>query len=179
MLRVAVLLLSLTSIARAAEVCFTPGADCTGVITRELGRAKRTVRVQAYSFTSPAIAKALIDAAARGVKVEVILDRSNRTGRYSGLRFLTNANVPTSVDGKHAIAHNKIILIDDDTILTGSFNFTQAAQRSNAENLLVLHDRPLAEQYLANWRLHLAHSEDATPSSGATGDRKPTTGDRR
>ncbi|MEO6952614.1 MAG: phospholipase D family protein [Polyangia bacterium] len=140
------------------EVCFTPGADCTGVIVRELGAAKKTVRVQAYSFTSAPIAKALVAASRRGVHVEVILDRSNRTGRYSGLTFLVHEDVPTSVDAAHAIAHNKVMIIDDEVVITGSFNFTAAAQKHNAENLLVLHDRALAGRYTANWREHLAHS---------------------
>jgi phosphatidylserine/phosphatidylglycerophosphate/cardiolipin synthase-like enzyme len=145
------------------EVCFTPGSDCTGVIVREIGTAKKSVRVQAYSFTSAPIAKALVDASKRGVKVEVILDRSNRTERYSGLTFLLHANIPTSIDAKHAIAHNKIIIIDDETVITGSFNFTKAAQAHNAENLLVIRDPVLAAKYVANWRLHLAHSDDTTP----------------
>ena len=149
--------------AASPEVCFTPGEDCVGVIVRELGAARKSIRVQSYSFTSAPIAKALVDAAARGVHVEAILDRSNRTGRYSGLSFLTNAHVPASVDCRHAIAHNKIIIIDDEVVITGSFNFTKAAQAHNAENLLVLRDPQLAARYTANWRLHLAHSENATP----------------
>jgi phosphatidylserine/phosphatidylglycerophosphate/cardiolipin synthase-like enzyme len=121
------------------------------------------VRVQAYSFTSAPIAKALVDASKRGVHVEVILDRSNRTERYSGLTFLVHADIPTSVDSKHAIAHNKVIVIDDETVITGSFNFTKAAQEHNAENLLVIHDAALAAKYVTNWRAHLAHSEDVAP----------------
>lgn len=145
----------------APEVCFTPGADCTAVIVRELAAAKETVRVQAYSFTSAPIAKALVAASRRGVRVEVILDRSNRTGQYSGLTFLLHEGVPTRVDSSHAIAHNKVMIIDDEVVVTGSFNFTSAAQHHNAENLLVVHDRALAARYSANWRAHLAHSKEA------------------
>jgi phosphatidylserine/phosphatidylglycerophosphate/cardiolipin synthase-like enzyme len=159
-----VLLLLFCSFAFASpEVCFTPGEDCTGVIVREVGTAKKSVRVLAYSFTSAPIAKALVDASKRGVHVEVILDRSNRTERYSGLTFLVHADIPTSVDSKHAIAHNKVIVIDDETVITGSFNFTKAAQEHNAENLIVIHDAALAAKYVANWKVHLAHSDDVTP----------------
>lgn len=52
---------------------------------------------------------------------------------------------------KPAIAHNKVMLIDGATVITGSFNFTAAAQKSNAENLLVLNDQKLADLYRANW----------------------------
>ena len=55
------------------------------------------------------IAKALVDASKRGVKVMAVLDKSNETGKYSAATFLVNANIPTLIDDKHAIAHNKVI----------------------------------------------------------------------
>jgi phosphatidylserine/phosphatidylglycerophosphate/cardiolipin synthase-like enzyme len=100
--------------------------------------------VQAYSFTSAPIAKALLDAHKRGLRVEVILDKSQRTEQYSSADFLANQGVPTKIDAAHAISHNKIIVIDGENIITGSFNFTKAAQEKNAENLLVIHDKALA-----------------------------------
>ena len=68
-------------------------------------------------------------------------------------------SIPTYIDSKHAIAHNKIMVIDGYEILTGSFNFTKAAEEKNAENLLVIQDAPLAAKYAENWRNHLMHSE--------------------
>jgi phosphatidylserine/phosphatidylglycerophosphate/cardiolipin synthase-like enzyme len=115
--------------------------------------------VQAYSFTSAPIAKALVDAHKRGVKVQVILDKSQRTEKYSSADFVAHAGIPTYIDAKHAIAHNKIMVIDGYEILTGSFNFTKAAEVNNAENLLVIQDAPLAAKYAENWRNHLSHSE--------------------
>jgi phosphatidylserine/phosphatidylglycerophosphate/cardiolipin synthase-like enzyme len=61
--------------------------------------------------------------------------------------------------GVNAIAHNKVMVIDGDTVITGSFNFTNAAEERNAENLLVFHDATLASQYAANWHRHETHSE--------------------
>ena len=143
-----------------ATVCFTPGGDCTDVIVNEIGRAKQWIKVQAYSFTSAPIAKALLDASKRGVTVEAILDKSQRSERYTSATFLVNSGIPTYIDAKHAIAHNKIILIDGKEVITGSFNFTKAAQEKNAENLLVLHDPGLISSYLKNWQLHREHSEE-------------------
>jgi phosphatidylserine/phosphatidylglycerophosphate/cardiolipin synthase-like enzyme len=100
------------------------------------------VLVQAYSFTSAPIAKALLDAHKRGVQVQVILDKSQRTEKYSSADFLANQGVLTMIDATHAIAHNKVIVIDGETVLTGSFNFTKAAQEKNAENLLIIRDPP-------------------------------------
>ncbi|MEI8376669.1 MAG: phospholipase D-like domain-containing protein [Planctomycetota bacterium] len=66
------------------------------------------------------------------------------------------------IDGKHPIAHNKIMIIDGETVITGLFNFTNQAEEHNAENLLVIHDCGMAERYLANWHDHEAHSEPYT-----------------
>jgi phosphatidylserine/phosphatidylglycerophosphate/cardiolipin synthase-like enzyme len=116
--------------------------------------------VQAYSFTSAPIAQAVTRAFARGVKVRVVLDKSQRSERYTSATYLGNHNVPTWIDTKHAIAHNKIILIDGATIFTGSFNFTKAAEQKNAENLLIIEGDPkLYAEYESNFEEHLSHSE--------------------
>jgi phosphatidylserine/phosphatidylglycerophosphate/cardiolipin synthase-like enzyme len=133
-----------------------------GAVVRELEAAKKTIRVQAYSFTSAPIAKALVDAHRRGVDVEVILDRKdNATKNYSAADFVAHAGIPIWLDGAHAIAHNKIIIIiDGETLLTGSFNFSSAAERSNAENLLEINNAPeVLAKYSANWIEHQRHSE--------------------
>jgi phosphatidylserine/phosphatidylglycerophosphate/cardiolipin synthase-like enzyme len=139
-------------------VCFTPGGNCTELIVDAIAGGKTSVLVQAYSFTSAAIAKALLDAHKRGVRVQVILDKSQRTEQYSSADFLANQSVPTLIDANHAIAHNKIMIIDGETILTGSFNFTKGAQEKNAENLLIIRDQALAVQYIENWKAHAQHS---------------------
>ena len=138
---------------------FSPDGGCTEAVVAEINAAQQTILVQAYSFTSTPIAKALVDAHARGVQIAVILDKSNRTDHYSAADFVQHAGIPTYIDAQHAIAHNKIMLIDGRTILTGSFNFTKGAEKSNAENLLVIKDRPdLFAKYYANFQHHLSHS---------------------
>jgi phosphatidylserine/phosphatidylglycerophosphate/cardiolipin synthase-like enzyme len=141
------------------EVCFTPGGDCTKEIVQAIKSARSAVYVQAFSFTSRPIARALVSAHKHGIHVEVILDQSNRTERYSSADFLTHAGVPTFIDGAHVLAHNKVMVIDGEAVVTGSFNFTFAAQKDNAENVLILHDPELAGRYLDNWKAHRAHSE--------------------
>lgn len=141
------------------QVYFSPNGECTDAIIRELKRAQITVLVQAYSFTSAPIAKALLDAHKRGVKVEVVLDKSQRTQSYSSATFLYNVGIPTKIDAQHTIAHNKVMIIDGETVITGSFNFTKAAEKSNAENLLIIHDKELASIYTKNWQEHAQHSE--------------------
>jgi phosphatidylserine/phosphatidylglycerophosphate/cardiolipin synthase-like enzyme len=142
------------------EVYFSPCGGATEAIVREIDQAKREILVQAYSFTSPQIAQALVQAWKRGVKVEAVLDKSQRKERYTGATFLNNAGVPVMIDAKHAIAHNKIMVIDRETLITGSFNFTKAAEEKNAENLLVIKgNKPLVNRYLENYRGHKGHEE--------------------
>lgn len=151
------------------EVYFSPEGGCTDAVVRTLNNAQQSVRVQAYSFTSAPIAKALVQAARRGVQVEVILDKSQRTEHYSSADFLSRAGIPTYIDAAHAIAHNKVMIVDGETVITGSFNFTKAAEYRNAENLLIIRDRSVAARYLENWQRHRAHSEAYVPARGARG----------
>lgn len=158
------MLLGITAIAAEPswQACFTPGEDCTGLIVRQLHAAQKTILVQAYSFTSEPIARELADAHRRGAEVRVILDKSNRTEKYSAADFLDHAGIAVLIDSEHKIAHNKVMVIDGETVITGSFNFTKAAQLDNAENVLVVHDAELARHYQENWEQHGAHSEAYT-----------------
>ncbi len=159
----------------SVQVCFSPKGGATEAVVRELNGARKTVRVQAYSFTSQPIAKALVEAKKRGVDVEIVVDKSQRTERYTEADFTANQGIPTYIDSKHAIAHNKIVLIDGETILTGSFNFTKAAEENNAENLLILKGFPdLVRQYERNYERHKGHAEvyrgKGEPPVSAEGD---------
>ena len=139
---------------------FSPKGGCTEAIVEEIDHAQKLVLVQAYSFTSAPIAKALELAHQRGVRVIVVLDKSQRTEKYSSADFVAHAGIETYIDAQHAIAHNKVMLIDGHTLITGSFNFTHNAENSNAENLLIIHDRPdLYAAYQQNFQHHLHHSE--------------------
>jgi phosphatidylserine/phosphatidylglycerophosphate/cardiolipin synthase-like enzyme len=141
------------------KVYFSPKGGCTEAIISEIDQAKTEFLVQAYSFTSAPIAKALVNAHKRGVKVQAILDKSQRSEKYTSATFLTNAGIPTFIDTKHAIAHNKVMIFDKAKVITGSFNFTKAAEEKNAENLLIISSKELAKFYLDNWQKHKGHSE--------------------
>jgi len=144
----------------SVESCFSPGGECTAVIVAALDDARRSVRMQAYSFTSARIAQALVEAHRRDISTEIILDKSQVSERYSAADFTSRAGIPTFIDAEHAIAHNKVIILDGSTVITGSFNFTKAAEERNAENVLILRDQPeLAAQYLANYETHREHSQ--------------------
>jgi phosphatidylserine/phosphatidylglycerophosphate/cardiolipin synthase-like enzyme len=101
----------------------------------------------------------VLDAHKRGVQVQVILDKSQRTEKDSSADFLANQGVPTMIDANHAIAHHKVIVIDGEVVITGSFNFSEAAQEKNAEKVLIIRDQALAAQYTQNWQVHAQHSQ--------------------
>ena len=140
------------------EVFFSPKGGCSDAIIKELKGAKSSVLVQAYWFTSPSIAKALVEVHKRGVKVEVILDRSRTEMENEQAEFIVQNGVPTFIDDKHTTAHNKLMIVDGSVVVTGSFNFTDQSENENAENLLVIRDKGLADKFTANWKAHAKHS---------------------
>lgn len=72
----------------------------------------------------------------------------------------TNIEVtPTRIDSAHAIAHNMVMIIYGETVITGSFNFTKAAEEHNAQNLLIMRNAGVTQIYLDNWEEHMQHSE--------------------
>ena len=136
-----------------AIVAFSPNGEATSVVVDAIGRARSQILVQAYSFTSKPILAALARAEERGVDVEVIVDKSNDRGRYSGATYMRNHGVPVWVDDSVRIAHNKVMILDKKSVLTGSFNFSAAAQKSNAENVLLVENSPeLAALYMNDWK---------------------------
>lgn len=134
-----------------ARVYFTPGDDVEAAVVTEIEKAKVSILVQSYSFSSVPISKALAAAHERKVLVRIISDRENETAKYTAMDYVAGKGIDVVVDDKVKLAHNKVMIIDSSLVLTGSFNWTKAAQHSNAENLLILHSRELAAAYTANW----------------------------
>lgn len=143
------------------QVCFTPGQDCTAMLVDTINAAQKTIQVQAYSFTSYPIAKALVRAQSRGVDVEVILDKTQFDGQhFSVAPYLYQHQIRLLEDDTVNIAHNKVMILDDSVLETGSFNFTKAAQMQNAENMLIIHNTDVAQAYLENWQERKKQSQE-------------------
>jgi phosphatidylserine/phosphatidylglycerophosphate/cardiolipin synthase-like enzyme len=142
------------------DAIFSPGGGCQERIAEEIGSAEKTLRIQAFYFTSKPITEAVVEAKKRGVAVTVVLDKSQEKMTYGSWRILKREGVPVYFDSKHATANNKVILIDDDTIITGSYNFTKAAEEKNAENVVIIkHADDVFEKFEKNFSLHLKHSK--------------------
>jgi phosphatidylserine/phosphatidylglycerophosphate/cardiolipin synthase-like enzyme len=107
------------------------------------------------------------------VRVEVLLDGSNEKEEHTDMHYLVEQGLAPLIDDRHAIAHNKVLLIDGRTLVTGSFNFTYQAEHENAENLLVLKGyEELVAQYRRDFELHKGHAR-------AVGQGKPAGHGRR
>jgi phosphatidylserine/phosphatidylglycerophosphate/cardiolipin synthase-like enzyme len=139
------------------ELGFTPGDRIDRMIIAAIDAAQQEILVLAYSFTDRSIARSLVRARARGVRVAVVADREQaRALPQNVLADLVAGGIDVRLDGNFQNAHNKVVVIDADsahaTTITGSYNFTLAAQRSNAENVIVLRDNPpVARAYRDDW----------------------------
>lgn len=142
------------------DTYFSPRGGTTAAIVKEINLATTDIKVQAYSFTSDIIAQALVNAHNRGVKVTVILDKSQISSKGGDIKTVSLAGISTNVDYSHTIFHNKIMIIDSNVLITGSFNFTNNAEKSNAENtLIVKNSKCLIASYTENFNKHMEHTK--------------------
>lgn len=139
------------------EVYFSPNGGVTGHLVKYIDKAQHKIRLLAYNFTSVDIANALLRAKARGVDVFLVLDKSVPTEKNSALGLLY-PTIPVLIDHTHAISHNKVILVDDTYFETGSFNYSDNAEKKNGENALMCKSVQGTFLYNANWELHKSHS---------------------
>ena len=136
------------------EAAFSPDEGAEALVLQVISSARQSIRLAGYSFTSPAVVKALTDAQRRHVDVRAVLDDRGNRGKanIAAMNLLLAAGVQVRVVSRYAIHHDKYIVADARTVQTGSFNYTQAAARSNSENVLVLWNTPaIATRYLAHW----------------------------
>ena len=153
------------------EAAFTPGDRIDNLIVAAIDGATREVLVNAYTFTHRRIAAALVGARKRGVDVQVIADAQEAAALPQNvLPQLVKGGVAVWLDANFQAAHNKVVIIDAATpaatTITGSYNFTVAAQWHNAENVLILRDNPaLAAAYRDNWQRLKRRARPWTPES--------------
>lgn len=141
------------------SVCFTPQGYCRGQILRLIYSAKQSIKVQAYSFTSFKIASALVKMKEKGVDVQVLMDKSQFICKIHSMRgYLMRHGIPIWNDYQPRIAHNKVLIIDNQLVETGSYNFTRAAQEYNTENVVIIHSPEIASQFTQNWLKRRDHS---------------------
>lgn len=142
-------------------VKFSPKGGVTDAIVKLVDSSKSSIRLLAYSFTSDQIATALVNAHNRGVDVQIILDKTAPTANGGKYGYVVASGIPVFIDSKHAIAHNKVIIVDSKMIENGSFNYTSSAENSNGENALICPSISGATAYTVDWTKHQSHSVKA------------------
>jgi phosphatidylserine/phosphatidylglycerophosphate/cardiolipin synthase-like enzyme len=133
------------------ETYFSPSDGAREHLLEYLNNAKQSVTMLAFSFTDDATGQALIDLHKRGVSVQVVMETRNVEGTGSQFADLEAAGVPILRDANCYTAHNKIIVIDEKIVITGSYNFTNRAENVNDENLVIISDPTLAKLYTAEF----------------------------
>ena len=133
------------------HIMFAPEDAVLPIIFDYLNLADTSIRFMAFSFTVDVIAEELRLKAASGINVQGIFETTGSETAFSEFPPLFCAGLPVRQDGNAFIFHHKVFIIDDHTVLTGSFNFSDSATRSNDENMVIIQDRNLAAQYLAEF----------------------------
>jgi phosphatidylserine/phosphatidylglycerophosphate/cardiolipin synthase-like enzyme len=138
----------------SVETAFSPKEGSEDLVLKVINTSQRSIDLAAYSFTSPSIVKALIDAKKRGVKVRIVVDERGNKSKASlaALNLVVNAGIPTRTISVYAIHHDKYLISDGVTVQNGSFNYSKAAASSNSENVLVAWNNPdLARTFQKHW----------------------------
>jgi cardiolipin hydrolase len=148
------------------EYCFSPGGNCANVLIRWISSARTSIHVLIYSFTLDNVRDALIQAKNRGVDVKIVFDEEQARGRGSEYSNLKAAGVDVRVDTGSGLMHDKVAIIDNHIIITGSFNWSQAGNQENNENLIVIDNSSWASAYEHQFQL-IYNAASASTIAGA------------
>jgi phosphatidylserine/phosphatidylglycerophosphate/cardiolipin synthase-like enzyme len=129
--------------AKTLDTCFSPLGHCDQVLISWINAAVKTLDGAIYGLTDDNIARALVHAHERGVKVRVVRDRSQAGGARDVTKQLIQAGIPVRIQkgSRGGLQHNKFLIIDSTYVLTGSFNWTRNASKRNDENFVVIDDQ--------------------------------------
>jgi phosphatidylserine/phosphatidylglycerophosphate/cardiolipin synthase-like enzyme len=130
------------------ETCFSRVERCDVLLISLINRANRSVYVAVYSFTRDSLATALISAKERGVEVRVVIERERAYEQGSEYPRLKSAGVDVRLDGNPNLMHHKFMVIDGYIVVTGSYNWSSAAEDRNDENVVVIFDRDVAQRFV-------------------------------
>jgi len=148
--------------AARVEVYFSPEDGVANYVLQRLKAARRSIHFMAFSYTSGAIADAMIAQAKAGLLVQGVFESQNAGGSGSVFGRLRQGSVDVLEDGNCYILHHKVIVVDERTVITGSYNFTSSAERDNDENLVIVDDPVLARAYLDEFERVYAQAQAPT-----------------
>lgn len=134
------------------ETYFSAEGDVAGRVAEALAEAQTSIQFMAFSYTHNDINAVVMDKMAQGVTVSGVFDNTQAGSRYSKYHDLKAAGADVKRDGNPRVMHHKVFIIDGKTVVTGSFNFSASANKSNDENLLIIEDEAIAQQYLEEFK---------------------------
>ncbi|WP_409372858.1 phospholipase D family protein [Pseudomonas cichorii] len=158
-------LLSIPALSHAEpniQVGFSPEGSARTLVLQTIASAQHSIQMLAYSFQAPDIMQALVDAKNRGVDVRIVIDKKRNQNKTSkaAMDFVTSNAVELRTNDRFHIHHDKTIIVDGNTVETGSFNFASSAETANSENVVVIRDMPeVTRQYVAHWQSRWDHGE--------------------
>ncbi|MCG8585092.1 MAG: phospholipase D-like domain-containing protein [Pirellulales bacterium] len=132
---------------KRAQAWFSPGDECVRAICAELNRARRSTDICVFTITDNRISDTIVDCHRRGVGVRIITDDDKSEDRGSDIDRLEKSGIAVRVDHSPYHMHHKFALFDDETLLTGSYNWTRSAAESNEENVVVTDEQALVKQF--------------------------------
>lgn len=130
-----------------AEVYFSPGKDCKVAILTEIGSALNNLDICVFTISDNEICRKIIERHKRGVKVRIISDNEKQHDRGSDIDELSRAGIEVKIDNTRHHMHHKFAVIDNEKVITGSYNWTRSAEVYNHENIIVLNDKKVTEAY--------------------------------
>jgi phosphatidylserine/phosphatidylglycerophosphate/cardiolipin synthase-like enzyme len=145
--------------AALVAVFFAPQDGVAKHVLERLAAAKRSIHFMTFSYTADPIADAMIAKRTAGLLVRGVFERQNAAGTGATFSQLRNGGVDVLEDGNCYILHHKVIIIDERTVITGSYNFTASAELDNDENLVIIDDPQLAKAYLAEFEQVYAQAQ--------------------
>lgn len=162
----------------SVQAFFSPRGGGRKAVLDEVDKARKRVRLLTFSFTDAELGMMLLDKAENGVKVEGVFDRWLAASRYSLYSKFKQAGLNVWLDGNEALMHHKVILIDDDTLITGSYNYSQNAEYSNNESFVIVRNaKELVEAYDAEFKRVMHAAKTNKPPATKPKDAEIRTGD--
>lgn len=146
------------------SIVFAPEAEEIGPLIAEIAGARRSIRFLAFVFSLESLADAMLQAAQGDVAIEGVFEERNSLATWSQMPALHCAGANVRQDGNRYTMHHKVIIIDDHTVITGSFNFSNSAAERNDENILIIRHVDIAALYLDEWRRIWDSAEKLAPS---------------
>jgi phosphatidylserine/phosphatidylglycerophosphate/cardiolipin synthase-like enzyme len=145
--------------AASVAVYFSPEDGAARYVLGRLSQAQRSIRFMTFSFTSDSVAEVMLQKQAAGLQVQGVFESQNANGTGAEFKRLQSGGVHVLTDGNCYIMHHKVIIIDDRIVMTGSYNFSSNADRYNDENLVIIDDPVVAQQYIQEFDRVYAHAQ--------------------